>query len=286
MWPEGDQPNEQPNAVSIQPRKCSAIFISCSIVIVKGKGKTRMIAEKVLTANGGFSMVYSFGNFDPARETLFLQIQVEGMRKPLEITLTWLCLLKWWVGDFVSMQDGLAKVISICCYTTKEALLLHWLLLVTLLWTVSRLQTSFPIRTLNKFCPTWTTLLVDNCLHTLPHPLWTGWLRKWNVWWSHQLLQVMWLPVLHTLECIYQHWKMLMYVITAVLEYYAWKTQHTRRNVYKNFILLSKSTLNNQHGCWIWKWIYLQHRFSCVRSLMHPFVPSTVSVLGVRKIPT
>jgi len=44
------------------------------------------IGHDVLTADGTFSKVYSFGHFDAEAMTDYLQIQAEGMNQPLEIT--------------------------------------------------------------------------------------------------------------------------------------------------------------------------------------------------------
>ena len=44
------------------------------------------IGDDVLTADGTFSKVYSFGHFDAEAMTDYLQIQAEGMDQPLEIT--------------------------------------------------------------------------------------------------------------------------------------------------------------------------------------------------------
>lgn len=61
------------------------------IIDVQGKGATRLdrlnVGDSVLTADGTYSKVYSFGHRDPLHETEFLQIQTkDSMDAPLEIT--------------------------------------------------------------------------------------------------------------------------------------------------------------------------------------------------------
>jgi len=45
------------------------------------------IGDEVLTADGSYSKVYSFGHFSPKTKTSFLQIRTDSMDYPLEISL-------------------------------------------------------------------------------------------------------------------------------------------------------------------------------------------------------
>jgi len=65
-------------------------FSGASQVDVQGKGATRMdalqIGDSVLTGDGTFQKVYSFGHFAPDQPVKYLQIKAETMNKPLEIS--------------------------------------------------------------------------------------------------------------------------------------------------------------------------------------------------------
>ena len=66
-------------------------FSDRMMVDALGKGATRMdqlkVGDSVLTADGTYSKVYSFGHLDPLRKTEFLQIQTNDSKDlPLEIT--------------------------------------------------------------------------------------------------------------------------------------------------------------------------------------------------------
>ena len=84
-----DAPTKSPvDAPVPSPGIC---FSGHTVVEVLGQGPTRMdglkIGDSVLAMNGAFSVVYSFGHYEPATETKFLQIFTHNDQEhPLEIT--------------------------------------------------------------------------------------------------------------------------------------------------------------------------------------------------------
>ena len=80
-----------PTAPTPSPTPDPNCFSSVTTVEVEGHGITRMdalkIGDSVLTADGTYSKVYSFGHFAPQDETEFLQIHLNSMNlQAVEIT--------------------------------------------------------------------------------------------------------------------------------------------------------------------------------------------------------
>ena len=93
--PTPPEPLPTPTAPSVSPPTSSppdGCFSGRTQVQVQGKGVTRMdelkIGDAVLTSDGTFSKVYSFGHKAPADKTQYLQIWTKSMDKnqPLEVT--------------------------------------------------------------------------------------------------------------------------------------------------------------------------------------------------------
>jgi len=65
-------------------------FSGHTIVSVEGRGDMLMdrvkVGDNVLTANGKYSMVYSFGHFAPSQRGIYLQIKTTSFEKPIELT--------------------------------------------------------------------------------------------------------------------------------------------------------------------------------------------------------
>lgn len=75
----------------------SVCFSGSAEVQVRGQGPTIMealkIGDSVLTGDGSYSRVYSFGHFAPNQPVRYLQIMLDTMEKPLEISKNHLIFL-------------------------------------------------------------------------------------------------------------------------------------------------------------------------------------------------
>jgi len=86
------RPVPAPTPPPTRPPWDASCFSGQSLVEVEGQGSTRMdalkIGDAVLTADGSYSKVYSFGHYDSNTKTEYLQIQVatDKYHHPLEIT--------------------------------------------------------------------------------------------------------------------------------------------------------------------------------------------------------
>jgi len=104
-------------------------FSGQAMVSVKGRGDIPMdrvkVGDNVLTANGKYSMIYSFGHFAPSQREIYLQIKTNTFEKPIELTSEHLIFIHTEKGrslipardvkvdDFLVTTHAIAKVLSI-----------------------------------------------------------------------------------------------------------------------------------------------------------------------------
>jgi len=73
------------------PAPTPVCFSGSAEVQAEGKGATRMdalkIGDSVMTGDGSYSKVYSFGHFAPNEKAEYLQIHADSMETPLEISV-------------------------------------------------------------------------------------------------------------------------------------------------------------------------------------------------------
>ena len=125
--PPTTAPVSAPTAAPTQ--SSSWCFSSKASIQVQGKGTVRMdqlmVGDSVLSSDGAYTQVYSFGHWDPSAETEYLQIYSSAAKQPLEITADHMLYLYLdtdkketlvpardvKVGDRLLTQEGLAPVL-------------------------------------------------------------------------------------------------------------------------------------------------------------------------------